>query len=345
MSNHLTSLTEFTTFGLPAQAERILTADSTAALLSHWQAANRSQQPVLILGGGSNVLFLEDFSGCVILNRIPGIQVHEDEDSWRLHVGAGEDWHELVSYTLAQGMAGLENLALIPGCVGSAPIQNIGAYGVEFQHVCDYVDVLDLRSGTQQRLSADACGFGYRESIFKHQYRDGYAIVAIGLRLDKRWQPVLIYGELTRLDRVSVTPQTVFDAVCHMRRSKLPDPAQNGNVGSFFKNPLVSAEVAESIRARYPQVPSYPQEDGDVKLAAGWLIDRCELKGYRIGGAAVHRQQALVLINEQQASAQDVVALARYVRERVGERFAIWLEPEVRFIAARGEVNAVEVLS
>ncbi|AGH72267.1 UDP-N-acetylmuramate dehydrogenase [Edwardsiella piscicida] len=345
MSKHLTSLTEFTTFGLPARAEQILTADSSAALLSHWQAATARRQPVLILGGGSNVLFMEDFAGSVILNRIPGIQVDEDEESWHLHVGAGENWHDLVRYTLDHGMAGLENLALIPGCVGSAPIQNIGAYGVELQHVCDYVDAMDLRNGTLQRLPAAACGFGYRESIFKHRYRDGYAIVAVGLRLSKRWQPMLSYGDLTRLDAMTATPRAVFDAVCHMRRTKLPDPAQQGNAGSFFKNPVVSAEAAEAIRARYPQAPCYPQENGEVKLAAGWLIDRCELKGYQIGGAVVHRQQALVLINQHQASAQDVIALARYVRRRVGEAFSVWLEPEVRFIAAQGEVNAVEVLS
>ncbi|AOV98298.1 UDP-N-acetylenolpyruvoylglucosamine reductase [Edwardsiella hoshinae] len=345
MSKLLTSLSEFTTFALPAQAELIVQADNAAALLAQWQQAQACQQPVLILGGGSNVLFMEDFAGCVILNRILGIQVREEAEHWHLHVGAGENWHDLVRYTLDQAMPGLENLALIPGCAGSAPIQNIGAYGVEFQHVCEYVDVLDLRTGDTQRLSAHDCAFGYRESIFKHRYRDGYAIIAVGLRLNKRWQPHLSYGDLARLDEATVTPRAVFDAVCQMRRSKLPDPAQNGNAGSFFKNPVVEAVTALAIRQQYPQMPYYLQPDGRVKLAAGWLIDRCALKGWRIGGAAVHRQQALVLINEAQASASDVIALARHVRQRVGETFSVWLEPEVRFISAHGEVDAVEALA
>lgn len=345
MSKPLTSLREYTTFALPAQAERIVQADSAAALLMQWQSAQARQQPVLILGGGSNVLLMEDFAGCVILNRILGIQVREEAQSWHLHVGAGENWHDLVRYTLDYAMPGLENLALIPGCAGSAPIQNIGAYGVEFQHVCEYVDVLDLRNGDQQRLLADECAFGYRESIFKHGYRDGYAIIAVGLRLNKCWQPHLSYGDLARLDVATVTPRAVFDAVCQMRRSKLPDPAQSGNAGSFFKNPVVEEATALAIRQQYPQMPYYPQPDGRVKLAAGWLIDRCALKGWRIGGAAVHRQQALVLINEEHATAADVIALARHVRQCVGETFAVWLEPEVRFISAQGEVDAVGVLA
>ena len=194
-------------------------------------------------------------------------------------------------------MPGLENLALIPGCAGSSPIQNIGAYGVELQRVCEYVDCIELETGRKQRLSAAECRFGYRDSIFKHEYQDRYAIVAIGLSLAKTWQPVLSYGDLTRLDPQTVTPQQVFDAVCHMRMTKLPDPKINGNAGSFFKNPIVSAQVAEALLAQFPHAPHYPQANGSVKLAAGWLIDQCELKGQRIGGAAVHRQQALVLIN------------------------------------------------
>ncbi|TQX08580.1 UDP-N-acetylmuramate dehydrogenase, partial [Clostridioides difficile] len=170
-------------------------------------------------------------------------------------------------------------------------------YGVELQRVCEYVDCIELETGRKQRLSAAECRFGYRDSIFKHEYQDRYAIVAIGLSLAKTWQPVLSYGDLTRLDPQTVTPQQVFDAVCHMRMTKLPDPKINGNAGSFFKNPIVSAQVAKAQLAQFPHAPHYPQANGSVKLAAGWLIDQCELKGQRIGGAAVHRQQALVLIN------------------------------------------------
>lgn len=345
MSNSPTSLIKFTTFGINAKAKNIIVATSPDSLAEFWRLAIDRHDPVLILGEGSNVLFLEDFSGTILLNRIKGITITEDGDSWRLHVGAGENWHELVKYSLEHGMSGLENLALIPGCAGSAPIQNIGAYGIEFQKVCDYVDVLNLRSNEVFRLTTDECQFGYRESIFKHSYRDGYAIIAVGLRLDKLWQPVLNYGDLAQLPRESVTPKQVFDSVCHMRKTKLPDPHETGNAGSFFKNPVVTAAVAAQIKAIFPDAPMYPQASGDMKLAAGWLIDRCDLKGYQVGGAAVHQKQALVLINKDHATSTDVVMLAQAVRNRVAEKFDVWLEPEVRFISATGEVNAVEVLS
>lgn len=345
MSNSRTSLTKFTTFGINAKAKDIIVATSPDSLAEFWRIAVDRHDPVLILGEGSNVLFLEDFSGTILLNRIKGITITEDGDSWRLHVGAGENWHELVKYSLEQGMSGLENLALIPGCAGSAPIQNIGAYGIEFQRVCDYVDVLNLCTNEVFRLTADECQFGYRESIFKHSYRDGYAIIAVGLRLDKLWQPVLNYGDLAQLPRETVTPKQVFDSVCHMRKTKLPDPHETGNAGSFFKNPVVTAAVAAQIKAIFPDAPMYPQASGDMKLAAGWLIDRCDLKGFQVGGAAVHQKQALVLINKDHATSADVAMLAQAVRNRVAEKFDVWLEPEVRFISATGEVNAVEVLS
>ncbi|MFI8320008.1 UDP-N-acetylmuramate dehydrogenase [Kosakonia cowanii] len=339
------SLKPWNTFGIEHNARRIVCADNTQQLLEAWQSAVEQQQPVLILGEGSNVLFLEDFAGTVIINRIKGIKISEEADAWLLHVGAGENWHQLVQFTLEREMPGLENLALIPGCTGSSPIQNIGAYGVELQRVCDYVDCVELSSGKQQRLSAKECRFGYRDSIFKHEYQDRVAITAVGLRLAKAWQPVLTYGDLTRLDPATVTPQQVFDAVCHMRTSKLPDPKVYGNAGSFFKNPVITAEEAVALLAAHPHAPHYPQADGSVKLAAGWLIDQCQLKGISTGGAAVHHLQALVLINADRATSDDVVQLAHLVRQRVGEKFNVWLEPEVRFIGHAGEVNAVEVIA
>ena len=339
------SLKPWNTFGIDHNAQHIVCAEDEQQLLNAWQHATAEGQPVLILGEGSNVLFLEDYRGTVIINRIKGIEIHDEPDAWYLHVGAGENWHRLVKYTLQEGMPGLENLALIPGCVGSSPIQNIGAYGVELQRVCAYVDCVELATGKQVRLTAKECRFGYRDSIFKHEYQDRFAIVAVGLRLPKEWQPVLTYGDLTRLDPTTVTPQQVFDAVCHMRTTKLPDPKVNGNTGSFFKNPVVSAETANALLAQFPTAPHYPQVDGSVKLAAGWLIDQCQLKGTQIGGAAVHRQQALVLINEHDAKSEDVVQLAHHVRQKVGEKFNVWLEPEVRFIGASGEVSAVETIS
>ncbi|NDL66085.1 UDP-N-acetylmuramate dehydrogenase [Acerihabitans arboris] len=345
MTMHGVALKHLNTFAIDALAGHIAAVQTETELLTLWREAERRSGPVLLLGGGSNVLFLENFAGTVLLNRIKGIAVNEDDRAWHLHVGAGEDWHGLVSFTLAQGMAGLENLALIPGRVGSAPIQNIGAYGVELESVCEYVDLLDLNRGDKTRIGAAECQFGYRDSVFKHRYRDGYAIVAVGFVLAKTWRPVLTYGDLTRLDSHITTPRQVFDIVCAMRRSKLPDPAVTGNAGSFFKNPLVSAADAQRLLQQYPDAPHYPQPGGEVKLAAGWLIDKCDLKGYQLGAAAVHARQALVLINNGHARGQDIVALARLVRKRVAERFNVWLEPEVRFIAAAGEVDAVEVLS
>lgn len=345
MSSPLHSLKPFNTFNLNASAKNIVIATTAQELRTAWQESQQQRQPVLLLGEGSNVLFLENFNGTVIVNRLKGIEIKESESAWHLHVGAGENWHQLVQFSLHKGLAGLENLAMIPGCVGSAPIQNIGAYGVELKSVCEYVDLLHLSTGETERLTAQACQFGYRDSIFKHQYLAGYAIVAVGLCLKKQWHPVMSYGDLTQLAPETVTPQQIYDAVCQMRRSKLPNPQEVGNAGSFFKNPVVSAAQAQQIAAEYPAAPLYAQPDGKVKLAAGWLIDRCDLKGFTLGGAAVHRQQALVLINQDCASGSDIVALAHEVRQRVGKKFNVWLEPEVRFIGAQGEQDAVGAIS
>jgi len=339
------SVKQLNTFAIDTTAQQIATAHNEDELMAIWQAAKKRSQPILLLGGGSNVLFMDNFAGTVLLNRINGIEVQEDKNAWHLHVGAGEDWHNLVCIALERGMPGLENLALIPGRVGSAPIQNIGAYGVEVETVCEYVDLIDMNNGKKIRLSKDECRFGYRDSIFKHHYRGGYAIVAVGFVLAKNWQPVLTYGDLRRLDRDAVTPRQVFDTVCAMRREKLPDPKVTGNAGSFFKNPVVSADTANNLLLRYPQAPHYPQSDGRIKLAAGWLIDQCNLKGYCHGGAAVHEKQALVLVNQGHATGSDIVALASHVRQCVAERFDVWLEPEVRFIGAEGEVDAIGALS
>src|SRR5471032_1810768 len=345
MSIHDTSLKALNTFAIVVDAIEVMTAHSPDELASAWVYSQKAKRPFLLLGEGSNVLFLENFDGIVVLNRIKGIDVSEGTQDWLLHVGAGENWHQLVVFTLEHHIPGLENLALIPGCVGSAPIQNIGAYGIELQNVCDYVDVLDMRTGKITRLQSDECQFGYRESIFKHAYKDGYAIVAVGLKLNKHWQPKLTYGDLTRFDPQTVTARQIFDSVCAMRLSKLPDPAITGNAGSFYKNPTVDAATAEKIRSEFPSMPFYPQTNGQVKLAAGWLVEQAHLKGFSIGGAAVHQNQALVLINKDHASSADVRALAKHVRNTVAAKFGIWLEPEVRFIAAGGVVNAVEALS
>lgn len=345
MSSQRLSLKPFNTFNLDVYAQKLVIAESPADIVTTWQESQKKRQPVLLVGEGSNLLFLDDFQGVAIVNRIKGIDITEDDEAWHLHVGAGENWHELVQSTMQRELAGLENLAMIPGCVGSAPIQNIGAYGVELKDVCEYVEFMDLNTGEIKRLSADECQFNYRDSIFKHDFQSGYAITAVGLILQKKWQPVLTYGDLVKFDAIDVKPQQIFDAVCLMRKTKLPNPADVGNAGSFFKNPVVTDHLAEEIKARYPDAPIYPFTERYKKLAAGWLIDQCGLKGVRHGGAGVHIRQALVLINQDNATGDDIVGLARKVRNEVGAKFNVWLEPEVRFIGAQGEKDAVGVIS
>ncbi len=345
MSSPHTSLKTFNTLGLRIDAHKLIIAESPDAISVAWKDTQQTNLPFIVLGEGSNVLFLEDFSGTVVVNAIKGIAIEEHDEAWHLHVGAGENWHALVEQTLKKGITGLENLALIPGMAGSAPIQNIGAYGVEFKDICHYVEAIHLPTQNIIRLHREECQFGYRDSIFKHAMKNDYVIVAVGLRLEKQWKPVLTYGDLTKLNPATVCAWDVFNAICHMRQSKLPDPKITGNVGSFFKNPLITAEHAFALIKQWPSIPHYSQASGEVKLAAGWLIDQCGLKGFRVGGAAVHRQQALVLINEDHATPQDIVDLAHQVRNRVGQKFDVWLEPEVRFIGAQGERNAIEVIS
>ncbi|TDQ59368.1 UDP-N-acetylmuramate dehydrogenase [Mesocricetibacter intestinalis] len=339
------SLIPFHTFALPVKAKQIIEIDSIEQLQQAWNQCVEEKMPLLFLGQGSNVVFVEDFAGAVFVNRLQGIEHRQDKDFHYLHVCGGENWHQLVQWSLAQGIYGLENLALIPGCAGSAPVQNIGAYGVEFKDLCDYVEVLDLQGGNLFRLSRAECEFGYRDSIFKHQYSQGYVVTAIGLKLAKDWRPVLQYGSLTALDASQVSARQIFDEVCRVRRSKLPDPKEFGNAGSFFKNPLIEAQAFSALRKSYPDIPHFPQADGKVKLAAGWLIDQCGLKGYRIGGAEVHRQQALVLINAGNASGRDVVRLAAHICNAVENKFGVRLSPEVRFMGAQGELNGDRLIA
>lgn len=345
MSTEKVSLEKYNTFALRVNAARLVFAESVEEMIKIWHETQNHQYPLMLLGEGSNVLFLEDFEGTVMINRIKGIKITENDDCWSLHVGSGENWHNLVCHTLDLGIAGLENLALIPGLVGTAPIQNIGAYGVELKNICSYVDLLNLKTGTIDRILAKNCQFGYRESIFKHQFRTGYAIVSVGFLLPKQWSPTLNYGDLAKLEAQTATPRQIFESVCAIRRSKLPDPQKMGNAGSFFKNPVIDAVKCAELIDKHPSMPHYPQQNGMVKLAAGWLIECCGLKRYQVGGAAVHHHQALVLVNTYNATSHDVITLARYVRNTVANQFGVWLQPEVRFIGSTGELDPVEALS
>ncbi|MGK8774182.1 UDP-N-acetylmuramate dehydrogenase [Burkholderia cenocepacia] len=323
------------TFGIAATARyaaRITQADQFAALHRDARLANL---PLLVLGGGSNVVFTHDFDGVVLLDEIAGLRVvREDAEAWYVEAGGGENWHAFVAWTLERGMAGLENLALIPGTVGAAPIQNIGAYGLEMKTYFDSLVAVELASGRSERFDAARCAFGYRDSFFKREGRARFAIVSVTFRLPKRWTPRLGYADVTReLDARGIapdaaTPRDVFDAVVAIRRAKLPDPLVLGNAGSFFKNPVIDAAQFDALRARVPEIVSYPQPDGGVKLAAGWLIDRCGWKGRALGAAAVHDRQALVLVNRGGATGADVLALARAIQDDVRAQFGVELEAE-----------------
>lgn len=339
------NLKSFHTFGIDVRAKIVKKITALEQIFPLWQQAQAQRLPILFLGQGSNVLFIEDFMGLVLINELKGIEHRQDKDFHYLHVQGGENWHELVQWCLSQQIYGMENLALIPGCVGSAPIQNIGAYGVEFKDFCDYVDVLNLATSETFRLNKDECQFGYRESVFKHKYKDGYVITAVGLKCAKNWRPVLHYGSLSRFEPTKVRAEEIFTEVCAIRSAKLPNPKDFGNAGSFFKNPVISSALFAQLEQQYPDIPYYLQADGTVKLAAGWLIDQCGLKGYQLGGAAVHKNQALVLINKMQATGKDVVELAKYIRKTVVEKFDVYLQPEVRFIAATGEIDSEQLIS
>lgn len=335
------SLLDFNSFALEAKAHTLVTLESESDLA---EFVYQADVPHFILAGGSNLLFCEDFSGVLIKPNFKGKSVREDGEDWLITVGAGENWHEFVSWCLAQGYHGLENLALIPGCVGATPVQNIGAYGVEVKDYIETVKAYCLAQGKWQTLSRQACLFAYRDSIFKHQYKNTHLIVEVTFRLPKKWQRTLNYGDLKQLPE-QASAQQIFDLVCQVRADKLPDPKQLGNAGSFFKNPEVPAAQAQALAIAYPELPIYDTADCNIKkLAAGWLIDQCGLKGRQVGGAQVHQKQALVLVNQGGATAKDVIELAGMVRNQVGERFGVLLEHEVRFIAAKGETNLDEML-
>lgn len=327
-------LTPHNTLRLTARAAQgfELTDLNQLSIISDWQA---SQRPWLVVGEGANILFCDDFDGLVVINRLGGRSLIETEDAWVVDVAAGENWHDLVAWLVDKEVGGLENLALIPGTVGAAPVQNIGAYGIEFEQFCESVSFYDVEARESKQLERSECQFGYRESIFKRALQGRVIITSTRLRLPKAWQPKLSYGLLSTLTPEQQTSQHIFSTICQIRREKLPDPDKLGNAGSFFKNPVVTQSVVDSLLSRYPQMPVYP--DGKhFKLAAGWLIDRCGLKGERRGAACVHLEQALVLTNLGGAHAAQILELAQHVRQQVKDAFQVLLEPEVRFIGRHG---------
>ena len=338
------ALQSLNSFGIAARAHRLVRVRSEADIRALLEPQD-APVPSLVLGGGSNLVITGDIKGLVVKVEVPGRQlVAESDKGWLIEAGAGERWHDFVAWTLEQGWPGLENLALIPGSVGASPVQNIGAYGVELQDRFHSLDAIDLQTGRAFTLDAAQCGFGYRDSVFKHAPSDersfglaGRAIITrVRFFLPKPWKPVLGYLDLERkMAETGITApqaQQIFDWVVAIRRAKLPDPAVVGNAGSFFKNPTVTPEQCADIIARDPKVVHYPMDDGSVKLAAGWLIDACGWKGKSVGSAAVYDKQALVLINkggaEHPCTGGEVMTLAKAIQTSVYERFGILLEPE-----------------
>jgi len=327
------SLEKLNTFGVQARAALFASVGSVDDLRAVMSDPRVSGAPRLVLGGGSNVLFTRDFDGLVIKVDLRGYARDGDDGTcWRVRVGAGEPWHPTVERLLDDGLPGLENLALIPGSVGAAPIQNIGAYGLELAERLESVEVLDLEGGDVHALDVAACGFGYRDSVFKRQPQGTRVIVAATLALPKRWTPVAGYADVVNELRARGTSdpsaRDIFDAVVAIRRRKLPDPAQTGNAGSFFKNPVVSRARRDELLDRFPSLVSYDIGGGRWKLAAGWLIEACGLKGAVRGRAGVYPRQALVLVNLGGATGAEILALAREVQQSVRDRFGVELEPE-----------------
>jgi UDP-N-acetylmuramate dehydrogenase len=334
---HRASLRDHNSFGLPALAHTLVRITSDADVRRVVDHPEWGRAPKFVLGGGSNLVLTKDLDAVVLKVEVRGLRlVAQQPDAWIVEAGAGEGWHDTVAWSLAQGWPGLENLALIPGSVGAAPVQNIGAYGVELKDRFHSLDAVDLVTGRSVTLDAAACRFGYRDSVFKHEGFGGLAgksvITRVRFRLPRPWRPVLGYLDLERKRAetgiADPDAQTLFDWVCAIRRAKLPDPAVIGNAGSFFKNPVVSAEQCRDIIGRDPEVVHYPLPDGRCKLAAGWLIDACGWKGKTVGRAGVYEKQALVLVNRGGASGAEVLTLARAIQESVYGRFGIRLEPE-----------------
>ena len=329
------------TFGIEAQCRELITYDSEEALREALNSIHRRHEglPVLHVGCGSNLLFLGNYNGIVLKSGIKGIRlIKETGDEVLIEVGAGEICDEFIAEAIHRGWYGMENLSLIPGQIGAAAVQNIGAYGVEVCDVIEEVKGFSLKDSSEHLWKRDECKYGYRQSIFKEELWGKYAITRVTFRLSKHFVPKLQYGGLVKaieqagLTESTLTAEQLRQIIIGIRQAKLPDPKVQGNAGSFFKNPVVLREKAEQLLSMYPDMPHYPAEEGKVKLAAGWLIEQAGWKGKSLGRAAVHDRQALVLVNRGGATGQDIQRLCEAIKKDVAERFGIELSPEVNFI-------------
>jgi UDP-N-acetylmuramate dehydrogenase len=330
------SLSAYNTFGLDAKA-RYFESLNGVDQLNDLNSLPSFKSRRLILGGGSNILLTKDFDGIVLFNNLQGMNiVKEDESTIFLKVGAGEVWHELVLYAIANGFGGIENLSLIPGRVGASPMQNIGAYGVELKDVFYELEAWNIDKEQLETFNSDQCQFGYRESVFKNNYKDQYLILNVTFQLSKHPKINVSYGAIIdTLEEMSISNPSikeVSDAVIAIRSSKLPNPAEIGNAGSFFKNPVIGNTQVAQLKQTYPNMPSYQVDEDSTKVPAGWLIEQAGWKGKSFGKYGVHKNQALVLVNYGGAKGNDIKDLAYDIQKDIAAKFGIVIEPEVNFI-------------
>ncbi|MBN2665601.1 MAG: UDP-N-acetylmuramate dehydrogenase [Bacteroidales bacterium] len=329
------SLRKFNTYGINVKADRLAAFKLEDNAVRFFRQHKETEQNYLVLGGGSNILFTGDFHGTIIHPEMEGIAMEGKSGSDIIvSAGAGVSWDNLVESTVKNGLGGLENMSLIPGCVGAVAVQNIGAYGVEVKDVIESVKAISLADGSIREFTGDECKFGYRDSVFKHELKGKYLITKILFRLSTRPKLCLEYGslkdELSKLGSISLA--NIRKIVISTRQAKLPDPEQIGNAGSFFKNPLVSEAFLESVQKKYPKIPVFRDRSGGVKIPAGWLIEQCGWKGKRIGDAGIHEKQALVIVNHGNATGRELLDLSEKVRKSVADAFGIDLEREVEVI-------------
>ncbi len=330
------SLKHYNTFGIDAKARYFSdfsSADGLRERLANYKLQTTNQK-ILILGGGSNILFTKNFDGLVLKNEIKGIKlIKEDDGFYYVQANAGENWHVFVQYCINNNFAGVENLSLIPGNVGASPMQNIGAYGVEIKDIFHQLEAFNIREKTVVKFNADDCAFGYRESVFKRKHKNEFVILNVTFRLRKKPVFNTSYGaieqELYRMQVKELSVQAISQAVINIRRSKLPDPKVIGNAGSFFKNPTISNTAFDKLKILFPNIVGYAIDNRQTKVAAGWMIEQCSWKGYRNGDAGCHAQQALVLVNYGNAAGEDIYNLSTKIIESVKGKFGIELEREV----------------
>ncbi len=329
------SLLNYNTFQLPVKTRWFMEYETEEELIRILHDEYFQECVSLHIGGGSNLLFIDDYSGIILHSAIKGMTVVEDtDDSVLLRIGSAEIWDDVVAYTVSNGWGGIENLSYIPGESGAAAVQNIGAYGVEIKDVIETVEAYNQLSFEKKVFTKEECQFAYRYSFFKNEYNDPHIITHINIRLSKKHHFFLDYGNLKNVlsNQSEISIATIRNAIISIRKEKLPDPAVIGNAGSFFMNPIISLEKYEKLKEQYPYIPSFPTNDDKIKVSAGWLIEQCGFKGKREGDVGVYDKQALILVNYGNANGHEIALFAEYIRTVVAERFGIELIPEVKYV-------------